>query len=362
MRENLLKRKISALEPHEAAELSATRTETDDEREDHREAPRAFSSSFSSSSSSSSSSYSSSSSSIHPLSLADPMGASAAEFSFSSQGSPRSPNSTKQAMLYAVLSKSIAPGAVEPQRSSTAYMKPEIKEKPKEQAPPAAKQAAQTRKADKPGKAEARPRAHHDSLLQMAPAPMPMSIPGKLMLQNNHYAKTSVYSITKSKRQLMAEQVLTQQKEYFAPALPRPPALPKTYVHGKCLCGTVSWVYEGEIPSATLCNCMACRRYGALWAYSYLCERITTSGPTTTFSRGDHKLEFHFCTECGCMAFWRASKTEIEGKVRVAVNLRMAEPKHVRDVPIKMFDGLTTMSPIASSSSREVCFVRDLGV
>ena len=47
--------------------------------------------------------------------------------------------------------------------------------------------------------------------------------------------------------------------------------------------------------------------------------------------------------------FWR----------RVAVNLRMADPKQVRDIPIKMFDGLTTMKPIVYSKE---CRVRDFGM
>ena len=167
----------------------------------------------------------------------------------------------------------------------------------------------------------------------------------------------------------MAEQLLMQQREFFAPVLPTPPTPlgpPKTFIHGECLCGQVRWTYEGDIPSATSCNCTACRRYGALWAYSYVGDRISTTGPTSTYSRGDQSLDFHFCRSCGCLAFWRA-KEEREGRVRIAVNLRMADPKFVSDVHVKMFDGLVTMqqlpgqSPPVGRGGKERC-VRDFGV
>ena len=38
--------------------------------------------------------------------------------------------------------------------------------------------------------------------------------------------------------------------------------------------------------SATACNCTACRRFGALWAYEFEGEGIDVSGPTQTYTRG----------------------------------------------------------------------------
>ena len=40
-------------------------------------------------------------------------------------------------------------------------------------------------------------------------------------------------------------------------------------LEGSCLCGAVRWHYDDFPESATACNCSACRRYGALWAYGY---------------------------------------------------------------------------------------------
>jgi hypothetical protein len=110
-------------------------------------------------------------------------------------------------------------------------------------------------------------------------------------------------------------------------------------MEGSCACGAVKWHFQGVPECATACNCTACRRYGTLWAYDFEGEGIHVSGPTTAYVRGD-SLGFHFCPTCGCMAYWRGLKVNAEGKRRIAVNLRLADPKAVASVPIDHFDGL----------------------
>lgn len=110
-------------------------------------------------------------------------------------------------------------------------------------------------------------------------------------------------------------------------------------IQGACLCGTVTWQFDGIPESATACNCTACRRYGALWAHGYEGEGIRVVGSTTAYMRGD-SLEFHFCRTCGNLAFWRGQRANAEGRRRIAVNLRLAEPGHVAHIPIDHFDGL----------------------
>lgn len=111
-------------------------------------------------------------------------------------------------------------------------------------------------------------------------------------------------------------------------------------IEGSCLCGSVTWRLEGDPESATACNCTACRRYGALWAYGYEGEDIHVSGPTHLYSRpGQPSLGFHFCPQCGCVTYWRAL-APYEGRRRMAVNLRLAEPEAVSTIPIQRFDGL----------------------
>jgi hypothetical protein len=118
-------------------------------------------------------------------------------------------------------------------------------------------------------------------------------------------------------------------------------------IKGACLCGTVRWSFKGVPESATACSCTACRRYGTLWVYDYEGEGITVSGPTRGFTRGEGGLAFHFCTECGCVAYWRAVKPGEDGRRRIAVNLRLAEdPRPVMDIVIDHFDGLETWTDL----------------
>ena len=112
-------------------------------------------------------------------------------------------------------------------------------------------------------------------------------------------------------------------------------------IDGTCLCGSVTWQLDGKPDGATACNCTACRRYGVLWAYGYVDEDIKTQGETKAYVRGK-ALEFHFCPNCGCMAFWRGLQKDESGKTRIAVNLRLSEPTAVAQIPIDHFDGFDT--------------------
>ncbi len=111
-------------------------------------------------------------------------------------------------------------------------------------------------------------------------------------------------------------------------------------IRGSCDCGAVRWQFEGHPDGATACNCTLCRRYGVLWAYDYEGEAIEVSGETQPYVRGKKWIAFHFCPVCGCVAFWRAQQEDQEGRRRIAVNLRLAEPEVVAQLPIDHFDGL----------------------
>jgi hypothetical protein len=128
-------------------------------------------------------------------------------------------------------------------------------------------------------------------------------------------------------------------------------------LEGSCLCGSVTWRFQGIPESATVCNCTACRRYGVIWAYDYDGEGIHVSGQTRSYVRGK-ALEFHFCPECGCIAYWRSLRLEDDGRRRIAVNLRLTEPKSVAHIPIDHFDGFDTFEdlPRASRCIRDYWF------
>ncbi len=116
-------------------------------------------------------------------------------------------------------------------------------------------------------------------------------------------------------------------------------------MEGSCHCGAVRWSFEGIPESATACNCTICRRYGVLWAYDYEGGRIKVSGPTKAYVRG-RALEFHFCPACGCVSHWRGRGPDEEGRRRIAVNLRLAEPDAVASIVIEHFDGLDSFDDL----------------
>ena len=116
-------------------------------------------------------------------------------------------------------------------------------------------------------------------------------------------------------------------------------------IEGSCHCGSVHWRFDGQPDGATACNCTVCRRYGALWAYDYVDEGIHVTGPTKCYVRGK-AIEFHFCPHCGCVAFWRGLRLAEDGRRRIAVNLRLAEPAAVAAIPIDHFDGLDSFDDL----------------
>jgi hypothetical protein len=116
---------------------------------------------------------------------------------------------------------------------------------------------------------------------------------------------------------------------------------------GSCHCGAVRWQFDGMPESATACNCTVCRRYGVLWAYDFEGEGIRVSGATQAYVRGEG-IGFHFCPACGCVAYWRGLRPRADGRRRIAVNLRLAEPDAVAEVLIRRFDGLDTFEDLPS--------------
>jgi hypothetical protein len=120
-------------------------------------------------------------------------------------------------------------------------------------------------------------------------------------------------------------------------------------LEGTCHCKKLSWTLTGDPGSITACNCSLCRRYGALWAYDYEGERIRISGPSQTYTRigkSNPSLEIHFCPTCGCVLCWRGLKLEKDGRRRIAVNIRLADPEVVAVLPIDHFDGLRTFEDL----------------
>lgn len=112
---------------------------------------------------------------------------------------------------------------------------------------------------------------------------------------------------------------------------------------GTCHCGAVGWTLEGDPGSITACNCTLCRRYGALWAYDHVDERIRLKGSPHAYTRigkPNPSLEILFCPICACVLAWRGLRAETDGRRRIAVNVRLAPPEAVAGLKIDHFDGL----------------------
>lgn len=128
-------------------------------------------------------------------------------------------------------------------------------------------------------------------------------------------------------------------------------------ITGSCHCGALQWRFRGMPEDATLCNCTICRRYGALWAYDHEGERITVEGPSRGYLREGGSLAFHFCGDCGAVAWWRGREAGKDGRRRIAVNLRLCDdPDAVSEVPLLRFDGLDTFEDLTPDGRR----VRDV--
>lgn len=126
-------------------------------------------------------------------------------------------------------------------------------------------------------------------------------------------------------------------------------ATPKKMTRGTCLCGAVHWEFRGDIPDATICNCTICRRYGVLWAYDFDGYGIVvdnTHRNLVGYTHGSKVRSFNFCKTCGNLVSWRYLTPGKDGKVRTAVNLRLAEPSEVEDIPIIRCEGLHTMEDL----------------
>jgi hypothetical protein len=118
---------------------------------------------------------------------------------------------------------------------------------------------------------------------------------------------------------------------------------------GSCHCGEVHWTFDGDPEQARACNCTVCRRYGAIWIYDFLDEKIKIRGNTEAYARADEyggSLQMRFCATCGCVAYWQVQETDDSGRRLIGVNLRLAEPEQVAHIKVGHFDGLSSFQEL----------------
>lgn len=128
-------------------------------------------------------------------------------------------------------------------------------------------------------------------------------------------------------------------------------------IKGSCHCGQVKWTYLIPLESVTACNCSLCRRYGALWAYGFNVDDVKTEGSTKAYQWGNRHSGFHFCTNCGGLAYYLANKPDQQGRLKVAVNIRMVDKAdEVQELRIDHFDGHDKFEDLPSDGKK----VKDL--
>jgi hypothetical protein len=116
-----------------------------------------------------------------------------------------------------------------------------------------------------------------------------------------------------------------------------------TAIKGSCHCGAVTFEYPETPEKLTSCNCTLCRRVGGLWAYAPK-NQIKLNAPeggTIHYSQGDKTLATVSCKTCGMTTHWEPIQ-DTAPDARMAVNMRMADPKDIEGVRIRRFDGADT--------------------
>lgn len=63
-------------------------------------------------------------------------------------------------------------------------------------------------------------------------------------------------------------------------------------------------------------------------------------GALVEYSWGDKDLIFNTCATCGCTVSWTPSAPDSVD--RMAVNMAMADPADIADIPVRHFDGADT--------------------
>jgi len=86
-------------------------------------------------------------------------------------------------------------------------------------------------------------------------------------------------------------------------------------VTGRCLCGHVTWRYDGDVGPASYCHCEDCRRCtGSAFNVGVRLHRahfhVTAGAPRGFTKHGDsgRELTRHFCPDCGSPIFTSAPK------------------------------------------------------
>lgn len=76
---------------------------------------------------------------------------------------------------------------------------------------------------------------------------------------------------------------------------------------GRCACGTIQFVAQGQPRGVSVCHCSQCRKMsGYAWSSAYLpFKQITVEGPVKWVSLSS-AAKRGICPNCGSFLFWKA--------------------------------------------------------
>ncbi|HTK01733.1 MAG TPA: GFA family protein [Bordetella sp.] len=108
---------------------------------------------------------------------------------------------------------------------------------------------------------------------------------------------------------------------------------------GSCHCGKIKFEAEGDIASATYCNCSICQRKGILmWFVPRSDLRLLTPEENVeTYLFNKHAIAHRFCPTCGIHTY--GERKSPSGEAMAAVNIRCIEGIDLEAIPVKHFDG-----------------------
>ncbi|MBL4908507.1 MAG: aldehyde-activating protein [Alteromonadaceae bacterium] len=117
-------------------------------------------------------------------------------------------------------------------------------------------------------------------------------------------------------------------------------------IEASCHCGSIKIKLPATTKIVTRCNCSACSKYAALWAYFQPKEVKVSAAKDVVVSYcwGDKTIEFHHCNRCGCLTHYTATK--LGNKNKMAINFRMVNSDILNSLDTRYFDGADTWTEI----------------
>jgi hypothetical protein len=108
---------------------------------------------------------------------------------------------------------------------------------------------------------------------------------------------------------------------------------------GSCHCGRIAFEVEGDIGTATSCNCSICQRKGILmWFVPRDQMHLSTSDDAAaTYLFNKHVIRHRFCPVCGIHPYGEG--VDPKGNAIRAINIRCLEDIDLAAIPVQSFDG-----------------------